>query len=1010
MISQIFRVSLLLISSSHLLGQVSENYFHDTEGKELGKILVTKRKGDFLYVGGHSFNNHYSEPTITKMSLDGDILWTTSTPESFELDYEIKDILVTENYVFGYSQKFLWKINNETGIVEWRKPHAATGFASGPYLYDYNETTLLVRLPLYKMMPTRHYTEIVFINKSDGTIVQHHPTTALSTTIDALGVDSEKNIYYVRQDTLVKINPAGAVLWKTSHKPSNVLSYQHIHIDADDNVFVFGNRNSTFKRPIVNRFDKNNGVFLWNYTSALNYDVAYSTSMDLGSDIVVTWKHNYFGGGRYVMVTHRLNKSSGLLKWESELSFDAEKDEQAALAMDVDSNGNLLLTGYHNSVHYGPGEWAFVKLDGNTGTDIAKVTLRDGVDVPHRESAGMGVYWYNNRICVIGMMETFSGPTVPREAYRYAPLFMQLDPITYEATKKTYLYGNYEFPSWTIGIEKIGDKKAILRQVGRFVYLSVYDRENQLLWERSINKKMQLIGIDISSNEDNDLVITGFTTWSNLPSYQGPPWTSGNFSIIVFQEDGTLSGDYNWDASTSQYIETLCIGDRIFVLYRDDPGSGEYMLHVRKIENGVVSSELDLDQGFLFGNAYFQTRSMLLWSETHLLIAGYKNGVGPRFTKIDMGSMSTEVSNAANILFTKLNVIHKMNNNELLIGGRRFMGQDMLMRYNLTSKVWSWSRYFDEKSEIYKFAFDADSSKVYTVGTKGDSTMVRCVQLSDGEQVWEYTHFHGSDAQYRDIPMDIDIDLEKGLLFVAGRTKFKEDTLILGSSQVNRIFVHTLSIDGYFVNLVSRDGEFGKENMAAVVKNFPDDNVLLVGGNLSRDKHRNGFIFGIDTKECESDTDLVIERSGDRLFVEETDAEYQWINCSDNSLISGEVNQTFEPKSNGEYAVKVTRSGCEEISECYTFIFPITGVEVNEGLIRVFPNPTSGLLNIDLQDYSGNASLKITNNTGQSVIEHKWNSNYKRQEEIDVNFLKPGIYFLIISLQSKVHTLKIAKN
>ncbi len=1006
MISQFCRVFLLVITYGHVLGQSIETYYHDTEGKELGRIFVTKRKGEFLYVGGHSYNTHYNEPTITKLTLEGEILWTTKSTHSPELTYEIKDILVTEDYVFGYSRNFLWKVNIETGIVEWKKPLATTGNETGQYLYDYNETTLLVRLPLYQSWPYNRYTEITFINKSDGVITQRHPTSPLSTTIDALAVDSKKNIYYVHQDTLVKISPVGSVLWKTTHKPSNVLSYQYIHIDADDNVFVFGNRNYTFRQAIVNRFDKDNGSFLWNYTSSLIYDVAYSTSMDIGSDVIVTWKHVYTGGYN-IMLTHRLDKASGLPKWESELSFDAEKNEQAALAMEVDSDGNVLLTGYHNRVHDANGEWAFVKLDGNTGTSLAKVTLRDAIEIPNRISVGMGVYWHDNKICLIGMMETFSGPDVPFQNYRYAPLFMQLDPVTYEVTSKTYLYGNYEYPSRTIDIERIGDKKAILKQIGRFVYLSVYDKDNHLLWEKSIIKKMQFIGVDLTINSHNDLVITGYSTWGIFPRNQGPPWASVDQYVIVFKENGALSGEYKWDTYSSQYMETICVDDRIFVLYRDNPQNGSYMLHLRKIENGILSSELDLDQGYFFGTRYFQTRSMLVWSNTHLIIAGFKNAEGRIFTKIDMASMSTEVTNASDILFTNMNHIHKINDNELLIGGNRFLGQDMMMRYNLTTRSVIWSRYYEEKSEIYKYVFDADSSKVYTVGIKDDSTMVRSVRLSDGEEIWRYAYFHGGDEQYKDIPIDIDIDLEKGLLFLVGRTKLKQDSHVPGA--YNSLFIHTLSTEGDFADLISHNGEFGEENMAAVVKNFPGENLLLAGGGLNRDKHQKGFIYGIDTEECKFSINSVIKRSGDQLFVKETDAEYQWINCSSNSPITGEVNQTFEPKASGVYSVKINQFGCEEISECYVFMFTITGVENPARLIRVFPNPAQGKINIDLNDYYGNASIKIIATTGKSLFEKQLPDSDKNHE-IDVDFLQPGLYILSISVQSEFHTFKIVKD
>lgn len=87
---------------------------------------------------------------------------------------------------------------------------------------------------------------------------------------------------------------------------------------------------------------------------------------------------------------------------------------------------------------------------------------------------------------------------------------------------------------------------------------------------------------------------------------------------------------------------------------------------------------------------------------------------------------------------------------------------------------------------------------------------------------------------------------------------------------------------------------------------------------------------------------------------------YQWVDCDNsNAPVPGATEKDFYPTSWGNYAVQITNEdGCSYLSECLNYF----GVELTENqfdtAIHIYPNPTSGLLNIDLnQKYE---TLKVT--------------------------------------------------
>jgi hypothetical protein len=141
------------------------------------------------------------------------------------------------------------------------------------------------------------------------------------------------------------------------------------------------------------------------------------------------------------------------------------------------------------------------------------------------------------------------------------------------------------------------------------------------------------------------------------------------------------------------------------------------------------------------------------------------------------------------------------------------------------------------------------------------------------------------------------------------------------------------------------------------------------------------------------------------LTANESGASYQWIDCNDNNNpISGETSQSFTATENGSYAVIVDNGLCVDTSTCYT----ITGVGINDirnGSINIYPNPTSGIIEIDLADNKIN-KISIADISGRKIIE-KLPTN--RNETLDLSRFESGLYIIMFETDKEIYISKILK-
>ncbi len=142
--------------------------------------------------------------------------------------------------------------------------------------------------------------------------------------------------------------------------------------------------------------------------------------------------------------------------------------------------------------------------------------------------------------------------------------------------------------------------------------------------------------------------------------------------------------------------------------------------------------------------------------------------------------------------------------------------------------------------------------------------------------------------------------------------------------------------------------------------------------------------------------------SGNLITAYQTGAAYQWIDCNNSNLpISGEINPTFSPIVNGDYAVIVTLSSCVDTTACVN----ITSVGVNQldgspPETFICPNPFSSLTILQTSNILENATLNVYNLFGQQ-IKHIDNL-YGHSIVLYRDNLPSGIYFISLKQDNKI--------
>lgn len=141
---------------------------------------------------------------------------------------------------------------------------------------------------------------------------------------------------------------------------------------------------------------------------------------------------------------------------------------------------------------------------------------------------------------------------------------------------------------------------------------------------------------------------------------------------------------------------------------------------------------------------------------------------------------------------------------------------------------------------------------------------------------------------------------------------------------------------------------------------------------------------------------LTITNTGNVLSSNESNADYQWIDCGNgNTPIIGQISPSFVPSVNGTYSVQLSRNGCVEIAPCV--VVNTIGVEENSSdLVKIFPNPAH--TSIQISSPFEVVQVQLLTASGALVLE-------SNGEEMNVEELPTGMYIVrIVTVVGEVYS------
>ncbi|MFN8288040.1 MAG: T9SS type A sorting domain-containing protein [Chitinophagales bacterium] len=137
----------------------------------------------------------------------------------------------------------------------------------------------------------------------------------------------------------------------------------------------------------------------------------------------------------------------------------------------------------------------------------------------------------------------------------------------------------------------------------------------------------------------------------------------------------------------------------------------------------------------------------------------------------------------------------------------------------------------------------------------------------------------------------------------------------------------------------------------------------------------------------------------------ESNALYQWINCSTKQHLTGATSQTYTATQNGSYACIVEKNNCTDTTDCVN----VTTIGISNPsayFFKVFPNPTNGLFTVE-HNYPAASTIQITDALGRIVGQFNLQAS---TTYVDISYLASGIYNCsIVSNSEQLYKLKIIK-
>jgi len=816
--------ALIFITFSPLLfGQTIEiDRFSDSTGGFLKKIDMDVKVDDGVIISGKKMFGSVSKAVFLKLNVLGEVVWSTSNqvlPLLTSTDFTSFE-LFEDGYIYCSTwnisdQHFIWKINAETGHVEWMLPFYGNDRPMGSFC-ELDENRFIGTYNI-----SQYHSRIAIFDKSNGDTLLTKQFSTTSGNYHNTAVDEFGNIYLGYLSVLTKYNgdDLNSIIWQKTYLdgPNDLDEIHKMHLDDNGDLYLFGRNGgaSTYGSGVTVKVNPYTGNSVWNIISASG-SVRIADFIDKNDYLYSTYQHALVGGGTYFWRTSKVSKIDGAVSWNvfhfvtPDAGSTSTDNEQSALSMDIDCNGDIYQTGYYDAANYGPGNWGVMKLNGATGAKLYDFTVTEDSTLVDERSSGQVMAIFDDSPVMLGQVQI--GETIDTKT-----LFLTFQPQTGEIIIRKRIGGEYQFGSGVPDMLSVDSSNFILKQVGSKLHIDKYIN-GTLNWSSVIPGNAILKGRHLALN-DTILYVSAYV---QLPSTVSPYYQNGIDKIALYKinsSNGNLIGstfitDLSADALPLQ-LEADTTG--CFIIYNNNDS-----IRFRSWTNNILS-----DQNTLWESSeninYPGNFKIAIRDSNSLYVSGTN-----KIVKVDKATLSQSTY----LEYSEALEVHNVSvRDSLLMICGVTSGQGTLISVNMNTAIENWKLNFSDFQNFYNIC--ADSTYVYVTATENNQISILKLSAMDGTEIWESPISSENNA----IPLDFEFAENQQSFILTGKTYFN-------TNESNGLVVQ-LKDDGIILNQFDYFDEINSESNGFTAASV-NDSTIWFGGSLNEITYsKSGYIHSI---------------------------------------------------------------------------------------------------------------------------------------------------------------------
>jgi hypothetical protein len=132
----------------------------------------------------------------------------------------------------------------------------------------------------------------------------------------------------------------------------------------------------------------------------------------------------------------------------------------------------------------------------------------------------------------------------------------------------------------------------------------------------------------------------------------------------------------------------------------------------------------------------------------------------------------------------------------------------------------------------------------------------------------------------------------------------------------------------------------------------------------------------------------------------------QWFNVT-TGAVAGATNQKLVIPVTGRYFAVVTQNGCSSVPSDTLFVIKLGVGTLAQTEVRVYPNPTSGQVYVNLPNGSNQEVMVRVMDASGRVVRTAQLSNNRNAVEFDLTGISSGLYFVHLSQGNETKTVKL---